>query len=436
MIKKLIKICDIKNIFETRTLGQYKINYAGYHLISKSDFGRYNTIKQCVRELKMYYPKTKSILITKKTDFAVLKKIINEIEFDGIQLHYPLKNSYLVKALRSEFGKNFLIIQILTKQTTNRIDSGISFCILDNSYVGGTGQEVGFDSIKNLSVQGEIDNTLIAGGISSTTIDKYLNLNLTGFDIQSSVKKTPKSLTENTELKKIEEIAHKLGLEKAINYRQVGFTIQDIFQNNSEYLQDSLSANLDFLHVDVSDGFIGKPTDISKTIILIDKIHKINSHIPIQFHFYCKTIDSFSACSAPFLENKKVDNFTFFAHINRDNDKEMEQVLLKNFPDLYFSLDVKDIIDDTYPWEKYVKKHCILCVQSKKHRDRFFNINRSIKLLRYSAPNLKSISIDRGVEPKLVYALEDRSMINLISGSYLSSELSIKYKLLKEMLYE
>lgn len=436
MRKKLIKICDIKNIYETRTLGKYQVNYVGYHLISKNDFCRYDQIKQCIRELKMYYPKTKSILVTKEQDFAVLKKIINEIEFDGIQLHFPINKTHLIKAIRGEFGKNFLIIQVLIKQTVEGVVNDANFNILDNSYLGGTGKKIKFNEIESLANRGKINNSLVAGGISSETIDKYLDLNIKGFDVQSSVKKIPGSSTENTDFNKVEELVQKLGFARTDNNGQIGFSIQDVFQNNSELLQDALVANIDFLHIDVSDGFIGNKTDIKKTLLLVNKIKKTNSHIPIQFHFYCQTLNSFSSYFTALVGSKHVDNLSFFAHINRDNDKKMRKALSKNLPNLFFSLDVKDIIDDTYPWEKYIKDRCILCVQSKKHNDRVFNVNRSIKLLKYSAPSLKSVTIDRGIEPRIIYELEDKSMISLVSGSYLSSDLSTKYKLLKEMLYE
>lgn len=435
MNKKILKICDIKNIFETRTLGQYNINFLGFHLISKNDFQRYNQIKICVKELKEFYPKTKSILVTKERNFSVLKKIINEIEFDGIQLHYHLSSPYLVKAIKAEFGKNFIIIQVLTMQSANEKIAGTHFTILDNSYLGGTGKEIGFEEIKELSDQGKLKNSLIAGGISSKTIDRYLDLDVKGFDVQSSVKKFPKSSTENTEFNKIKELNNKLKIEKKENNRQIGFVVQDISQNNSELLQESVRANIDFLHIDVSDGFIGKPSNISKIIKINDKIKNTNSHIPIQFHFYCQNIDSFYKYAKPFIGDD-TSNSLYYVHINRDNDKEMKNILSKNFSDLYFSLDVKDIIDDTYPWEKYVRKNCILCTQSKKHQDRVFNINRSIKLLKYLSLNLKSITLDREIGPMLVYELENKSLINLVSGSYLSTDLSSKYKLLKEMLYE
>ncbi len=67
---KLLKICNIKNIFETRTAGLMGIPFLGYHLISESDFARKNTIKKCVRELRMYYPNTKAILVTKEMDMS------------------------------------------------------------------------------------------------------------------------------------------------------------------------------------------------------------------------------------------------------------------------------------------------------------------------------------------------------------------------------
>ena len=89
---KLLKFCNIKNIYETRTAASLGIPLLGYHLISASDFARLNDIKQCVRELRSYYPISKAILVTKERDIEKVISIVNELEFDGVQLHYNDSN--------------------------------------------------------------------------------------------------------------------------------------------------------------------------------------------------------------------------------------------------------------------------------------------------------------------------------------------------------
>lgn len=63
-MNKLLKICNIKNIFETCTAAKLGVPYLGFHLISENDFDRVDELKLCIKELRTYYPKTKSVLVT------------------------------------------------------------------------------------------------------------------------------------------------------------------------------------------------------------------------------------------------------------------------------------------------------------------------------------------------------------------------------------
>src|SRR5579872_1972297 len=105
---KTLKLCNIKNIYETRTAGRLGVPFLGYHLISDNDFRRGSTIKACVAELRQFFPETKSILVTKERDAAVLSSLIQDFEFDGIQLHYDGSNAQAT-ALRGRFGANLTI---------------------------------------------------------------------------------------------------------------------------------------------------------------------------------------------------------------------------------------------------------------------------------------------------------------------------------------
>lgn len=140
-MKYKLKFCNLKDIYETRTAASFGADYIGFHLISENDFKRTDTIKSCVTELRMYFPKTKSVLVTKETDIQLLVKLIDDIEFDVVQLHYEKSNDIIAK-LRGYYGNQIEIIQVVTLETEKaELSSEADFYILDRSYTGGTGQE-------------------------------------------------------------------------------------------------------------------------------------------------------------------------------------------------------------------------------------------------------------------------------------------------------
>lgn len=52
----------------------------------------------------------------------------------------------------------------------------------------------------------------------------------------------------------------------------------------------------------------------------------------------------------------------------------------------------------------------------------------------YLINNMESVTIDRGIDPKIVFGIEDKAIINLISGSFLAKNIEKNYCLLKEIL--
>ena len=74
-------------------------------------------------------------------------------------------------------------------------------------------------------------------------------------------------------------------------------------------------------------------------------------------------------------------------------------------------------------------------MQSREHLDRIDNLNRGLKLIRYSTKIKPIISIERSVDYEVVLGLEDKNSINVVCGSYLRENIADRYKLLKEYLY-
>ena len=107
----MLKICDIKNIQELKTLHERGVEFVGFHLITQNDFKRKRVIQNCIEYLHSISSGTKAILITKEKNYQKLKKIIDKFEFDGIQLHYQNSKSNINK-LRAEFNKDFIIFEV------------------------------------------------------------------------------------------------------------------------------------------------------------------------------------------------------------------------------------------------------------------------------------------------------------------------------------
>lgn len=430
---KNIKFCNIKNIFETRTAGKYGIPFLGFHLISDSDYQRSDILKSCVSELRNYYPRTKAVLVTKEQDADKLVNLINEFEFETVQLHNP-DSGEIVKRIKGVYGSNVCVIQVITPETPLiEVHDETDVLLLDKSYLGGTGNQISSKDLESLLNKINFSRVLLAGGISHANLHEYLQLPVYGFDMQSALKSEYASKTENTDYMKMINTAELLGYQPKYEAKQVGFVIQDINQQNTDLLNEALKAQVDFLHVDVSDGFVSKPTNLESTKLLLAKASQINTHIPIQVHLFADSEDSIVELSKQIIPHE-VTNVEKYVHINRDNYPNFSSDYIKS-SDAYFALDVKDIIDETFPWEQYVKYKLLICLQSTQHHNRVDNLNSAIKMISYVGDIDPIITIDRSVDYSVLSELDQTENINVVCGSYLKENIEKRYNLLKKYLY-
>lgn len=428
---KLLKLCNIKNIQEARTAGSLGIPFLGFHLISENDFQRYDEIKKCIKELRSYYPKTKAILVTKETNHKKLFKIINDVEVDGVQLHY-FDSSIVASKLKSRYGDKFIVIQVVSPESKNFNIDFSDYLILDKSYVGGTGKRISFNEVENKLNELKSKEILLAGGVSHSNIYQYTSLPIAGLDIQSAIKSEKSNNTENTDYLKIVSLANLLGYKTSTFGGLVGFAVQDIKQENQELYLEAIKNSVDFFHIDISDGFVGKNTNLIQIKKLINLIRKTNSHIKIQAHFFISSQASYDSLKKE-LDLDKYSNVEVFIHINRDNYLNFESNFVKG-EKVFFSLDVKDVIDELYPWEQFIKSQLLICLQSKNHDDRIQNLNRALKLVRYSTKKQLTITLDRSVDNKVVFFLDNVKLTNVVCGTYLRENMHDHYQLLKELI--
>lgn len=428
---KLIKFCNIKNIYETRTAAFLEIPFLGYHLISENDFLRKDVIKSCVNDLRNNFPKTRAILVTKEKDVEKLIATIREIEFDGVQLHFGESNNQAA-ALKSEFGKQFIIFQVVNSERTEFVPDQGDYVIIDKSYTGGTGKQISRLKLGRILEKHKDKKLFLAGGISPSNIYQYLGLPVEGFDIQSSIKSSKPSKEENTDYTKMVRTAELLGYTIQASYGQVGFAVQDIKQENQNLFMEGIKNGVDFFHVDISDGFVGESTDIEKTKELLSVISGTNSHLKVQLHFFVQSERSFWEIYNKLILNES-KNLDIFLHINRDNYKDFSEDFIKN-PRMFIGVDIKDVIDELFPWEPFIKNQMIVCLQSKEHKDRITNLNMGLKLIRYSTETTPIISIDRSINYETLLGIEDYKFLNVVCGSYFKKEIDKRYIILKEYL--
>ena len=432
---KLLKFCNLKNIYETRTAAILGIPLLGFHLISENDFKRQDSIKSCIRELRNFYPNTKSILVTKEKDINILTKLVKEFEFDGVQLHYPDSNQQAV-TLKSSFGKQFIVIQVMTPENENFSPSQCDYLIIDKSYLGGTATQLSQDKLNQILKRAVDSKTkiLLAGGISPANIFQFLDLPIDGFDVQSYLKSDNPNDFENIDYQKMKILSGLLGYLPTPPKLQVGFVVQDINQENSDLCRTAIKANVDFFHIDISDGFVGVKTGLPATQSLLNQIIKTNSHINLQLHFFVSSEEIFKSVFSNYLSPELLPNKTIFIHINRDNYSNFNHEFIHD-KNIFFALDVKDIIDETFPWEQFIKTQLLICLQSTNHPDRVSNLNQGLKLIKYSTTINPVITIDRSIDYDVIQNLENLSNLNVVCGTYLREDINNRYQLIKNYFY-
>lgn len=418
----MLKICDIKNIQELKALHRKQIDFVGFHLITENDFKRSQVIHNCIEYLHSVKSNTKAILVTKETEYEKIKELINEYEFDGIQLHYQDSKSNIHK-IRAEYGDNFIIVQVKVVEAEDlTIDLRANYLLLDSSFTGGTGNVSKEDYLNEAILRIEIDKTFIAGGINTENILDYIKIGYKNFDIQSGVKNTIKSQTENIDYRKIDILTKLLSYKERI-YPRIGTSIK--FKEDITAFLDYI----DFFHIDLSDGFVGEKTDLDACKEMINYIHKTNSNINIQIHIFAYTSESANEMVNFIGIDLKDYPVEIFLHINSDNYLEI------NENPYYPAFDVSDILKDTIPIDKYFKEKVLLCMQNENNPERIENLNSAIKYISVNAESIDSVYIDRGVDSGVIEGLESTNGISAIMGKYLKEYGQSKYKLIKDILY-
>lgn len=422
---KQVKICDVKNIYEARTLGEFGVDFIGLHYVSERDKKRSEDLKMIIRLCHQDHPKTKSILVTKETKIDVLIAMVNEFECDGLQLHYAAEPVLLAK-LRAHFGEQLLLFAVASPDMPleNNTLRYIDYLIVDKSYLGGTGTRLTADERRQLLRHYKGKKILLAGGVDETLIGELLDSkSIVGFDIQSSVKSNKKDEYENISLQRLRSVLGALGrYDSRIAQGQVGLSCVE-----DDILLEFYGAS-DFWHFDFFDDVFGLNTNIDAIVEAMYRYAEMNSHFRFQVHIFSSRIEYINKVIDA-VKDISVKTLEYYIH---HNDETVRSFVLND--NVYASVDTKDIISGSFPLKGPIsRERIILCLQSERHIERGTNANAAMKIIRELWKKNMRVTLDRGIFPgDLNYALEQK--VDVVSGRYLRSTKKEGYNELRRSL--
>ena len=226
-----VKICDIKDIHMARFCGRMGVDMIGIHAIYNLDSNLLKIFERLVDEIKMYFPYTKVVLVTKIRDAEKLKKILDRVDIRAFQIYVFNENDVeKIGKLEQEDMQNQVVQEIVIK-IVNVISSlkeyerqyfpgirpvqfiitlpimGIpikhikfsikqllpyaDYFLFDTSARGGTGSLADLNRIRELLSYTKNIKTFIAGGLNPTNIKEVLNRLMPykpfGVDVQTGV---------------------------------------------------------------------------------------------------------------------------------------------------------------------------------------------------------------------------------------------------------
>ncbi len=406
---KLLKICDVQNIYEARTLGEHGVDFIGLHYVSANDKARSEDLKTIIRLCRQDFPKTKTVLVTKEQDPGALIELINEFECDGVQLHYAASAS-IVAHLRAEFGDQLLLFSVVVagEPYDELALDYVDYVILDKNYTGGTGAKITDNARLRLVQKLAGRRVLLAGGIDTNAIAAMNAESIDGFDVQSSVKSDERTGFENISYQKLRPLLAAIGKTPALmRPGQVGFSVSP-----DDVLPNYFGA-CDFWHFDFFDDVFGMHTDTDALLAAVRAHARRNSHFRFQIHIFSPQ-ENYVTQIMNELEKLAVKSLEFYIH----HDYET----MRNYPlegRAYASLDTKNIISGNFPLKKPLSREkIVLCLQSEHHAERNVNTNTAMRLIDEFWNKHIEVTLDRGISPDDLNYTFDRP-VDVVSGRYL-----------------
>lgn len=272
---RLLKISNVKNIYEARTLAEQGVDFIGLHLVTRGHLDRIPVFQQINHMLANEFPNTKSILVTKERSVERIIELLRRTGCNGVEPHYPPVPG-LFAMLRSYFGKSLIIMGVTSPVISPKPNEFTlsNYVIVNKNYVGGTGERIPYPTIQQMVDLYKDQNVMLAGGIDLDAIRKLRVVgHITGYDIQTAVMSDDQDIFENIDRKKaidiIQAVKGKNNSVSSLNPPKPQLVEPD---QNPENLFNRY----------YSFKFEVNPTNYAKTIKTIKEFAKLNSHLVIE----------------------------------------------------------------------------------------------------------------------------------------------------------
>lgn len=213
MGKYSIKICRINDLHTARFLARCKIDFIGLHAI----FGLPNKkqvteFEKIIHELQVYYPKTKTVLVTRIFDPNKLLDVYKKIPTNFVQWSAPVgkaEKKYFLR-LAKMIKPEVQLFNVLSSTESNAAFPHKNilgkYVLIDKKFAGGTGVQTPKEDIIDLTKMLKNKYILIAGGMGRVNINSWLSgINVAGVDIMSSME-----ISKLDKRKDIKKISHYL----------------------------------------------------------------------------------------------------------------------------------------------------------------------------------------------------------------------------------
>lgn len=189
-----IKICDIRDIKTVETCIKCGVDYIGLHAIYAEDLNEhkllfFNKVKSLVNK------KVKLVLVTREARLDLLLKMCCTVDFDYVQLHFPISVEDFSGFLESleEENCHMKAIPVFASENFNfplirQLANMTEFILFDTSYHGGTGTVMKSDIYRTILNEAEGINYFIAGGLKETNVGTIIDQTKPyAVDVQSGV---------------------------------------------------------------------------------------------------------------------------------------------------------------------------------------------------------------------------------------------------------
>lgn len=382
-----IKICDIKDVHTARLCGNAEVEMIGLHAIWKLKRKNIKPYRLICDEIRMFYPKTSPVLVTKLKEPQKLAEILKRIKFKYIQM-YVLDESSLtiLKNKLNDLESNHLSndinpaqirlldeladeLQYIKKQTLFILNRDVKFIfaipilgidikftkyiirktktfadlfLLDTSVMGGTGIIADIDKTRSLIKEAQPNETFIAGGLNPENIQSILQglkpLYPNGVDVQSGVADTHRKHRNPKNPQLIIDFISRVRSQKSVTVRikavdypdirnsLISWAITDLRTNGnlSRTFSVMQKTDIDTVHIDFSNGSMA-PNFISMPFNLLEQFTYLFPCMNYDIHLFIADIkDQYSVISE--CQKRNLLLKTVYFHVLPD-DKELAERL-------------------------------------------------------------------------------------------------------------